>query len=179
MRLGTGCLSAAALAGCVALDTVQTPIGDVDLSSDMPAAGAMRDGGAPESEACGEPGWSFVRIDGRDQLPAWSAPDLAPSCGSAPHRLTALAPRIGSSLRLGVSSSTGRIVDATYSTTSTGADGETWGEYEALIDIETIRFATPSSATEQPFELSGTILGPFGPVSIAMSGCARVRPARC
>jgi hypothetical protein len=70
-------------------------------------------------------------------------------------------------------------VDATYSTTSIGADGETWGEYEALIDIEAVSFAAASSATEQPFEFSGTILGPFGPVSIAVSGCARVRPARC
>lgn len=168
------------LAGCIALDEVQTPYGDFDRSADMRAPGAG-DAGVSSSDpsACGEQGWVFVRVGGRDQRPSWSAPDLAPSCGSAPHRLTALAPRIGSALRLGVSSSTGRVVDATYSSTSTGADGETWGEYEAPIDIESVRFAAASSATEQPFEFSGTILGPFGPVPIAVSGCARVRPARC
>jgi hypothetical protein len=177
---GKGWLSVAALAGCIAIDEVQTPNGDIELSPDVPAEG-RRDAGASQSApgTCATEGWSFVRVGGRDQRTAWSAPDLAPSCGSAPHRLTALAPRIGSSLRLGVSTSTGRIVDATYSTTGTGADGETWGEYEALIDIESVSFAAASSATRQPFELSGTILGPFGPVSIAVSGCARVRPARC
>jgi hypothetical protein len=177
---GKGGLVVAALTGCLALDEVQTPNGDIDLSGDMPAASARDGGVSPESSgACGDRGWAFVRVGGRDQLSSWSAPDLAPSCGGAPHRLTALAPRIGSSLRLGVSTSTGRVVDATYSTTSTGADGETWGEYEALIDVESVSFAAASSATEQPFEFSGTILGPFGPVSIAVSGCARVRPARC
>jgi hypothetical protein len=177
---GTGSLVAAALAGCLAIDELQTPNGDIDLSRDMPAEGAGDAGAPPESSgACGDRGWAFVRVGGRDQLPSWSAPDLAPSCGSAPHRLTALAPRMGTSLRLSVSTSTGRVVDATYSTTSIGADGETWGEYEALIDIEAVSFAAASSATEQPFEFSGTILGPFGPVSIAVSGCARVRPARC
>jgi hypothetical protein len=101
------------------------------------------------------------------------------SCNAAPHRLTALAPRIGSSLSLEISTRTGQVVEATYSTTSTGADGEPWGEYVAPIEVQRLSLGVASSATEQPFELVGSILGPFGPVSISMIGCARVRSGPC
>jgi hypothetical protein len=167
---------APALQGCIAIDEVQTPNGDVDLS---PEEGAGGSGSPPPPGACVEQGWTIVRVGDRDQLPAWTPPALAPSCSAAPHRLTALAPRLGSSLELEVSTSTGQVALATYSTTNTGADGEPWGEYVAPIDLGMVRFGAASSPELQPFEFAGTILGPFGPVSIAMAGCARVLPTRC
>lgn len=112
-------------------------------------------------------------------MAAWSAPIFTLSCGAAPHRLTALAPRLGSALSLEVSSSTGRALDATYSTTGIGADGEPWGDYEALIDLGALSFGSLTAPEQQPFQFDGTILGPFGPVSIAVSGCARLRATGC
>jgi hypothetical protein len=163
--------------GCLAIDDVQTPNGDVEFSREGAPAG---DAGVRESSGrCPEQGWTLVRVDGRDQLSAWSAAGLAPSCSAAPHRLTALAPRTRASLSVEVSTRTGQVVEATYSTTDTGADGEAWGEYQAPIDVERLSFGAATSPTEQPFEFAGTILGPFGPVSIAMIGCARVPPNPC
>jgi hypothetical protein len=120
-----------------------------------------------------------VRVGGRDELPAWSAPVLTQSCGTAPHRLTALAPRLGSALSLLVAASTGRVVEATYATTGIGADGEEWGDYEAWIDLGTASFGAVTTPGQQPVQLAGTIVGPFGPVPIEVSGCARVRATGC
>jgi hypothetical protein len=120
-----------------------------------------------------------MRVGGRDERAAWAEPSLAASCGAGPHRLTAQAPRLGSSLAISLSSRTGRLVEATYSTTDTGADGEPWGDYVATIDVDNLMLSSASSPGEQPFELAGTIWGPFGPVSIALSGCARIRQSPC
>jgi hypothetical protein len=164
--------------GCLAVDEVQTPNADIDRASAEPMA--TGDGEAPPSSAsCGEQGWVTVRVSGRDERAAWAAPALAAGCGAGPHRLTAQAPRLGSSLELSLSSRTGRLVEATYSTTGTGADGEPWGDYVAPIDVENLSLLAASSPAEQPFEFAGTIWGPFGPVSIAMSGCARVVQSPC
>jgi hypothetical protein len=182
-RGGPVLVALAAFQACLAVDEVQTPNADVDLSSERGAGGGGGSSASGDSPAasgsCAEPGWALVRVGGRDQLIAWTAPVLTPSCSAAPHRLTALAPRLGSSVSLDVSSSTGQVVEATYSSTSSGADGELWGEYVAPIDIATVRFGTATSAEAQPFEFAGAVLGPFGPVSIAMSGCALIRPTRC
>lgn len=171
---------AALLSSCVTLDEVQTPSGDLDFSAERGAAGSGGRGasGQDDEAACGAQGWAFLRLGGRDDLAAWSAPMLTLSCGAAPHRLTALAPRLGSAFALEVSASTGRALDATYSTTGIGADGEPWGDYEAWIELSALRFgaATPD---QQTFQFEGSILGPFGPVPIAVSGCARVRAPGC
>jgi hypothetical protein len=168
--------SAAAIVGCLTVDEVQTPNADIMLSDEA----ATGSGGSPaSSSSCSEQGWALVRIADRDQLPMWSAPVLAPSCSTAPHRLTALAPRTGNSLSLEISPRTGQVVEASYSTTSTGADGEPWGEYVAPVDVERLTLNAASSPAEQPFELAGIILGPFGPVPIRMIGCARVRLVPC
>jgi hypothetical protein len=168
------------LVGCVAIDEVQTPSADVDFSPDEGAAGAAGQGGsAGEGRDCASLGWAFVHVGGRDDLSAWSAPVLAQGCGSAPHRLTALAPRLGCSLSLVVAANTGRVLEATYSTTGIGADGEEWGDYEAWIDLDAASFGAATTPGQQPFQLAGTILGPFGPVPIELSGCARVRAGAC
>lgn len=169
---------AALFMSCVALDEVQTPNADVDLSPEAGAAGQAGSGSTAESD-CAAQGWAFVRIDGRDQLASWSAPVLAQSCGAAPHRLSAVAPRLGSAVLLDLSVNGGRVVEAIYSTTGVGGDGEEWGSYDAVIDVESVSFGVATVPAQQPFELAGTILGPFGPVSIAMSGCARLRPSSC
>lgn len=181
-RVG-GLVLAALLGGCVAIDELQTPAADIDLSPERGAAGAASDAGPAASGSdgrdCASLGWAFVRVGGRDELPAWSAPVLTPSCGTAPHRLTALAPRLGSSLSLLVAASTGRVVEATYATTGIGADGEEWGDYEAWIDLGAASFGAVTTPGQQPFQLAGTIIGPFGPVPIEVSGCARVRATGC
>lgn len=178
-RLALGAL----LGGCVALDEIQTPAADIDLSPERGAAGAAGAGGQAGSSGdgrdCASLGWAIVHVGGRDELPAWSAPVLTQSCGAAPVRLTALAPRLGSSLSLMVAANTGRVVEATYSTTGVGADGEEWGDYEAWIDLGAMSFGAVTTPGQQPFQLAGSILGPFGPVSIELSGCARVRAAGC
>lgn len=170
---------------------MQTPNGDLDLSPERAAAGragqaAGGQGSAGDGEAsagvegaCGAQGWAFLRLDGRDELAAWSAPVMTLGCGAAPHRLTALAPRLGSAISLEVSASTGRALGAIYSTTGVGADGEPWGDYEAPIDLGALSFGAVITPEEQPFRFEGTIFGPFGPVPIAVSGCARVRGAGC
>jgi hypothetical protein len=175
--LRSALLSLAGLAfGCPAIDGVETPNGDVDFSPDEAANDADSQA---SSDGCRERGWTLVLVAGRDQLSTWSAPSLVPSCSAAPHRLTALAPETDSSLSLEVSVRTGQVVEATYTTTNTGADGEAWGEYVAPIDVERLSFGAASAPTEQPFAFAGTILGPFGPVPITMIGCARVRPSPC
>jgi hypothetical protein len=170
--------------GCVAIDEVQTPNGDIDLSPEEAAAGAGGQAGSSSNGSdCAALGWAFVHVGGRDELAAWSAPTLTLSCGAAPHRLSALAPRLGSALSLAVGANTGRVIEATYSTTGVGADGEEWGDYDALIDLGAATFgaAIPAAGIpeQQPFQFEGSILGPFGPVPIEVSGCARVRAAGC
>lgn len=171
------------LGGCVSIDEVQTPNGDLDFSPDSEAGGAAGTGGqggaAGAGRDCASLGWGSLHLGGRDELPSWSAPVLTQSCGLSPHRFTALAPRLGSSLSLSVAANTGRVLEATYSTTGVGADGEEWGSYEAWIDLDAVSFGGATTPGQQPFQLTGTILGPFGPVSIELSGCARVRSAGC
>jgi hypothetical protein len=178
-----GLALAALLTGCAAIDEIQTPGADIDLSPEPGAAGAAGAGGQAGSSSdgrdCASLGWALVNVGGRDQLPAWSAPVLTQSCGTAPHRLTALAPRLGSSLSLLLAANTGRVLEATYSTTGIGADGEEWGDYEAWIDLGAAALGAVTTPGQQPFQLAGTILGPFGPVPIELSGCARVRAAGC
>lgn len=183
--LGSACAwcLVALVAGCVTIDEVQTPNGDLDFSPEADADGTADAGGRGEAGGdgrdCASLGWAFVHVGGRDELPSWSAPVLTRGCGAAPHRLTALAPRLGSALSLMVAANTGRVVEATYSTTGVGADGEEWGSYEAWIDLGALSFGVASTPGQQPFVLAGSILGPFGPVSIELSGCARVRAAGC
>lgn len=182
-RLGRALSLAALLGGCVAIDEVQTPGADIDFSPEGGSAGAAGSGGqagsASDGRDCESLGWAFVHVGGRDELPAWSAPVLTQSCGTALPRLTALAPRLGSSLSLVLAANGGRILEATFSTMGIGADGEEWGDYEAWIDLEAASFGAVTTPGQQPFQLEGTILGPFGPVFIELSGCARVRTAGC
>src|SRR4029078_1496183 len=98
--------------------------------------------------------------------------------GTAPHGLSATAPTLAWTLELALSSSTGRVVDATYTTTDLGADGEQWGDYAALVELSVLRFGAATD-TEQPFELAGTIFGPFGAVPLEAAGCARLRRSPC
>jgi len=174
------------LVGCVAIDDVQTPNGDIDLSPESggagggsSAGGGGRGGAANPTRDCAALGWAFLHVGGRDVLPSWSAPTLTRSCGTAPHRLTALAPRLGSALSLDVAVNSGRIVEATYSTTGVGADGEQWGDFDAFMDLGALRFGAVNTPEQQPFQFEGSILGPFGPVPIEVSGCARVRADGC
>lgn len=167
------------LAGCVSIDEVQTPNGDVSFAGrDDGATGSTDDSDAPP-DACADGGWTFVSIGGREQAAEWSAPVLTPSCSNAPHRLTALAPRLGALLELGLSPSSGRIVEALYTSTELGADGEPWGDYSAPVELDVASFAPASAPARQPFELAGAILGPYGPVALAVSGCASVRSVAC
>lgn len=71
------------------------------------------------------------------------------------------------------------MVEASYATEDVGADGERWGSYVAPIEVTLIRVGVPDAAGTQPFELSGTILGPFGVVPIAAAGCASFRASPC
>jgi hypothetical protein len=166
-----GCLA------CVSIDDIQTPNGDLDVSSrDKPASRGGPD--ASPGDAC-EPGWVAIRFDGREQRTAWTAASLVASCSSAPHRLTAQAPSLGASLSLSLSSSTGRVLEAVYSSTRLGADGEEWGAYDAVIDLTGLQFGVTTDPTRQPFAFVGTIFGPFGAVTIEASGCAGVRATTC
>lgn len=172
-------LSGALLAGCVSVDEIQTPNGDLGPSSDA-AGGSAAVPLEPASDGpCGEHGWSFMRVAGRDQGVDWAQPSLVSGCAGAPVRLYALAPRLGATLEVTLAASTGRVIDASYSTTTLGADGEDWGEYQAYVELQSLSFATATTATEQPFDLAGTIWGPFGPVALAAGGCARVRLSPC
>ena len=76
-----------------------------------------------------------MRIAGREQGADWAQPSLAFGCGSSPHRLSALAPRLGATLEVLVAANGARVIDATYSTTRLGADGEDWGEYDAFVEL--------------------------------------------
>ena len=175
-ELGVLALSGALLFGCVSVDEVQTPNGTFgDGAAGTSAAPLESAGEGP----CGEDGWSFLRIAGREQGPDWAQPSLAFACGSSPHRLSALAPRLGATLEVLVAANGARVIDATYSTTRLGADGEDWGEYDAFVELSSSSFPAAMTATEQPFDLAGTIWGPFGPVSLAASGCARLRVTPC
>lgn len=169
-------LAGGLLFGCVSVDEVQTPNGTFgDGAGGSSAATLESDSEGP----CGEGGWSFLRVAGREQGADWAQPSLAPGCASAPYRLSAFAPRLGVTLEILLAANGGRVVDATYSTTRLGADGEDWGEYDAFVELSSLSFPTATAATEQPFDLAGTIWGPFGPVSLAAAGCARLRVTPC
>jgi hypothetical protein len=172
-------LGSGAFMACVSIDDIQTPNGDLNVSPAKPGASpdeSMSD--ASTGDAC-EQGWTTLRLDGREQRSAWAAPSLVASCSSAPHRLTALAPGVGASFSLSLASNTGRVLEAVYSSTRLGADGEDWGPYDALIDVSGLQFGSTTSPTRQPFAFIGTIYGPFGPITIEATGCAGVRAAPC
>jgi len=177
--LGLLALSGASLLGCVAVDGVQTPNGTFGDG----AAGAGGSSDAPlepeDDGPCGEGGWSFLRVAGREQAADWAQSSLASGCSGAPSRLSAFAPRLGATLEILLAANGGRVIDATYSTTGVGADGEDWGEYAAYVELVSLTFPVATGPAEQPFDLTGTIWGPFGPVSLAASGCARVRLTPC
>jgi len=164
---------------CLSIDEVQTPNGDISRGGSAAelTPEAMSDD-AEMPSACGEAGWTLVRLANRDQLAAWTAPSMAQGCGAAPHRLSAAAPTLGWALELALSSSTGRVVDATYTTTDLGADGEPWGDYAALVELSVLRFGA-ATESEQTFELAGSIFGPFGAVPLEAAGCARLRRSPC
>lgn len=175
-ELGVLALSGALLFGCVSLDEVQTPNGTFGDGAGGSSAAPLE----PASDGvCGEGGWSFLRVAGREQGPDWAQPSLTLGCASGPYRLSALAPRLGATLEVLIAANAARVIDATYSTTRLGADGEDWGEYDAFVELSSSSFPTALSASEQPFDLAGTIWGPFGPVSLAASGCARLRVTPC
>jgi len=177
-QLGVLALSGALLFGCVSVDEVGTPNGT--FGGDADGAGGTSADLEPERDGpCGEGGWSFLRVAGREQGADWAQPSLASGCANAPYRLSALAPRLGATLEVLIAQSGGRVIDATYSTTRLGADGEDWGEYAAFVELSSLSFPTATAATEQPFDLAGTIWGPFGPVSLAAGGCARLRVTPC
>lgn len=161
---------------------MQTPNGDVTISRDDESVDEAATSGDMDelaaSGVCGSQGFSVVQVAGRDQVAAWAEPSLVPSCTGSRQHLSALAPRLGSELSLDMAAD-GSLLAALYSTTSLGADGEEWGEYDALLDLDVLRFGTASAAGQQPFQLSGTILGPYGPVPIAAVGCARRRVLPC
>jgi hypothetical protein len=172
--------------GCVSLDEIQTPNGDLDLSSDEAASGGGAAGqggsagqGNEADTLCGRQGFRIVRAAGRDVLGSWSRASLVSACGGSGHRLSALAPRLGSAFAVDLTADGTRVIQATYSTTAVGADGEEWGEYEAVVDVSALRFGAALQAGEQPFELTGNILGPYGPVSFEAAGCADVRLNPC
>jgi hypothetical protein len=174
-------LALGGLGGCLSVDEVQTPNGDIQLSRDeaAPEGGTDPRAAGADDAVCGTQGFRVVRAAGRDQLGAWSRASLVPSCTGTRNRLSALAPRLGSSFAIELNADGSQVLSATYSTTSVGADGEEWGEYEALVDVGSLRFLAQRASGEQPFELVGNILGPFGPVSFEASGCAQVRLNPC
>jgi hypothetical protein len=165
--------------------------GCLDIRSDAEDAGsrgalepAAPDAGGNSPEAasvgpCTSPGFRFVLLGGRDQVRSWSAPMLRVGCGTGPYRLLGDAPGTGAALRLSISRSTGAVVEASYSTREVGADGEVWGEYEAPVELTSSRIQVLAGAPSQPFELEGSILGPFGPVTIAVAGCANLQAEPC
>ena len=92
-------LSGALLFGCVTVDEVGTPNGT--FGGDADGAGGTSAELEPEPDGpCGEGGWSFLRVAGREQGNDWAQPSLASGCASAPHRLTAFAPRLGATLEI-------------------------------------------------------------------------------
>ena len=99
--------------------------------------------------------------------------------GVGPYRLLGEAPRLGVSLELSLSSRTGQVVEASYATEEVGADGETWGPYVAPMELTLVRVGAADAAGTQPFEFAGSILGPYGVVSITAAGCASFRAAAC
>jgi hypothetical protein len=70
-------------------------------------------------------------------------------------------------------------VEASYATREVGADGEVWGEYEAPVEVLSSRVDLSAGSPSQPFELAGSILGPYGPVAIAVAGCASLQAELC
>jgi hypothetical protein len=171
-------LLASACAACVSLDDIQTPNGDLNVASRGPLQPGSSGADAAAGDACSE-GWAVIRFDGREQRTAWGAPSLTLSCGSAPHRLAALAPTLGASLSLSLASRTGKVLEGSYSSTRLGPDGEEWGAYEAVLDVSGFELLASSDPTQQPFAFVGTIFGPLGLVTIEASGCARVRASVC
>lgn len=171
--------------GCLTLEdgTPQQTAGSPSAPNAQTSSGAAGAPGSPTQEGaqntCDTPGWTFVRVGARDQAAVWAPPTLSTSCAAAPYRLTASAPRLGVALRLDISRTTGRILDATFLTTGVGPDGEAWGDYEAPIDVASSRLGASSVAGEQPFQLEGVILGPYGVIPIAMAGCTSLRAAPC
>lgn len=174
-----------ALVSCLTLEdgTPQQTAGSPSASDAQMSSGAAGGPGSPTQEgaqnSCDSPGWTVVRVGAQDQAAVWAAPTLSTGCAAAPYRLTASAPRLGVALRLDISRTTGRILDATYVTTGVGPDGEAWGEYEAPIDVASSRLGSSNVASEQAFQLEGLILGPYGVIPIAMAGCASLRAAPC
>jgi hypothetical protein len=71
------------------------------------------------------------------------------------------------------------VLEATYATEEVGADGETWGPYVAPMEVTLIRIGLADAMGTQPFEFAGSILGPYGVVSIAAAGCASFRASPC
>jgi hypothetical protein len=170
------------LVGCLSVDEIQTPNGDIDLSGDeaTPDESAESDEpGAEDDGVCGSSGFRVFRAAGRDQLGAWARASLVPSCRGTGYRLSALAPRLGSSFAVDLTADGSRVLEAAYTTTSVGADGEEWGEYEAVVDVAALRFGAALESGAQPFELVANILGPYGPVSFEVSGCALVGLSPC
>ena len=170
------------LAGCLSIDEIQTPNGDIELARDEAAAGAG--GGAarqadPAVEVCGSQGFRLVRAAGRELSGSWSRASLVPSCSGTRYRLSALAPLLESSFAVELTGDGTRVIQASYSTLNLGADGEQWGEFEAVVDVAALRFGQLLQSGEVPFELSGTILGPYGPVSFEAAGCAERRLNPC
>jgi len=178
--LGGGLLC---LAGCLSIDEIQTPNGDIELARDEAAAAGAGGGAAQPADAvaelCGSQGFRLVRAAGRDLVGAWSRASLVPSCSGTRYRLSALAPRLESSFAVDLTGDGASVIQASYSTLNLGADGEQWGEFEAAVDVAGLRFGQPLQSGEVPFELSGTILGPYGPVSFEAAGCAERRLNPC
>jgi hypothetical protein len=146
-------------------------------------AGAAGESGAaavlPDTGPCKAAGWRYMRVAGREQAQLWAAPTLTISCGVGPYRLAGGAPRMAASLLLDIARSSGVVVEASYHTDDQGADGESWGEYDAPIDVTSARIGLSEGAAQQPFEFAGSILGPYGPVSIEAAGCALLRASLC
>ena len=164
------------LPGCVTLEEVGgTEMAGGGAASEAPA----ESDDMPVPGVCPTLGWTVVRLGARNQALSWLAPTLVGSCGAGPYRLVGAAPRLGASLELSLSSRTGRVVEASYATEDVGADGESWGPYIAPLEVTQIRVGAADAAGTQPFEFAGSILGPFGVVSIAAAGCASFRASPC
>lgn len=163
------------LSGCVTLEEV----GEGELAGGGASGAPSESDGAPVPGVCPTLGWTVVRVGASDQALSWVAPILMGSCGAGPYRLVGEAPRLGASVELLLSSRTGRVVEASYATEDVGADGESWGPYVAPMDLTLLRVGAADSAGTQPFEFAGSILGPFGLVSIAAAGCASFRASPC
>lgn len=164
-----------ALSACVSLEEVS----DTEMAGEGASGASSESDDAPVPGVCPTLGWTVVRLDARDQAPSWAAPILAGSCGAGPYRLMGEAPRLGASLDVSLSSRTGQVVEASYATEDVGADGQLWGPYVAPMEVALIRVGVVDADGTQPFEFSGTILGPYGVVAIAAAGCASFRPSPC